>query len=249
MTYAPIFRDDVSLFERVTAQVPRVALGHQNLGLAHLRAGDLAEGLAALEQAVAVEPDNPRAQLALAGGYVMAGRPQAAHQILDRIAPRLARQRAFLEVRGLACLAQGEWLAATEALQEATRRYPDFPNLHRLLGQAWERQGDLGGPRRPIAPLLASMADMWRGTQLWPCSSCAPGGRRRPWVRPRPPAGWRRVPPLPLGAWHSPWKLPASGRSRGTRGSACWVSRSRPPSGRRSFASSPGSRRTARLNQ
>ncbi|MBI4537603.1 MAG: tetratricopeptide repeat protein [candidate division NC10 bacterium] len=143
LTYAPVFQDDISLFTRVSEQAPRVALGHQNLGLARLRAGDLPGGLAALEQSVAVEPDNPRAQLALAGGYVMAGRPQLAHQILDGIAPRLARQRAFLEVRGTAYLMQGAWSAAAHVLQEAARRYGDYPSLHRLLGQARERQGDL----------------------------------------------------------------------------------------------------------
>ncbi len=44
----PSFRDDVSLFTQVTRQVPGLALGHQNLGLERLRAGDLLGGLAAL---------------------------------------------------------------------------------------------------------------------------------------------------------------------------------------------------------
>ncbi len=155
LTYAPIFRDDVSLFTRVTSQVPGLALGHQNLGLARLRAGDLAGGLGDLERAAAVEPDNARAQLALAGGYVMAGRLQAAHQILDRIAPRLARQRAFLEVRGTAYLAQGAWSAAVDVLREAARRYPDYPNLQRLLGQARERQGNMAGAEAAYRAALA----------------------------------------------------------------------------------------------
>jgi Flp pilus assembly protein TadD len=154
LTYAPIFRDDVTLFARVTAQAPAVALGHQNLGLALLRSGDVPGGFAALERAVATEPDNPHAALALAGSHVMAGRPEAAHPILDRIASRLGRQRAFLQVRGLAFLAQGAWSPAAAVLADAVRRYPDFPDLHRLLGQARVRLGDLAGAEAALRTAL-----------------------------------------------------------------------------------------------
>ncbi|MBI4737541.1 MAG: hypothetical protein HY766_16015, partial [candidate division NC10 bacterium] len=39
LTYIPVFRDDLRLFTRMADEVPGIALGHQNLGLALLQAG------------------------------------------------------------------------------------------------------------------------------------------------------------------------------------------------------------------
>ncbi|MBI2115903.1 MAG: tetratricopeptide repeat protein [candidate division NC10 bacterium] len=163
LTYIPVFRDDLRLFTRMADEVPGIALGHQNLGLALLQAGHTQDALRSLERAVAVEPGDSRAQLALAGAYIASGRAAEGLRALDGLAPRLGQQYTYLRIRAGASLAMQEWAAAVEVLTRGLQRYPDAADLHLLLGVALERLDDL--PRAEEA---------YRGAQA--LSPTIPGG-------------------------------------------------------------------------
>ena len=143
LTYIPVYRDDLRLFTRIADEVPGIALGHQNLGLALLQAGHIQEALRSLERAVAVEPGDARAQLALAGAYIAGGRAAEGLRALDGLAPRMGQQYTYLRTRAAAYLAIQEWAAAVEVLTRGLLRYPDAADLHLLLGVALERLDDL----------------------------------------------------------------------------------------------------------
>lgn len=139
------YASDLALFTRVAQQEPGLALGHQNLGLALLRAGRPAEALAALERAVAAEPDNPRVALVLAGAHLQVGRLEAGQALLDRIAPRLGRQVAFVQVQAAAHFLRGEWDAAARLLERSLQLHGATGDLHALFGYALEQSRDLAG--------------------------------------------------------------------------------------------------------
>jgi tetratricopeptide (TPR) repeat protein len=143
LTYLPVFRDDLSLFGRVARDLPGLALGHHNLGLALLRAGRTPEGLEALERAVGVAPGDGLAQLALAEAYVATGRAAEGVRLLDALAPGMGETIKYIHTRAAAHLRQAEWRAAAEVLARGLRRYPEAGDLHFLLGHAWEQLGDL----------------------------------------------------------------------------------------------------------
>lgn len=73
-------------FERLIELAPGEAIGHTNLALVHLKAGDLAEAERAVLRALEIEPTDPDIRLILAKIYEQDGRTEEARGALEETA-------------------------------------------------------------------------------------------------------------------------------------------------------------------
>ena len=163
LTYLPVFRNDLQLFARVAREVPEMAQGHQNLGLALLKAGRPKDAMLALERAVAAEPTLGSARLALAYAYVANGRPAEGFRLLDEVSRRIGEEYGYVRTRAAAHLFRAEWRAAVEVLTRGLRRYPDAGEFHLFLGYAWEGLDDLPRAEAAYRRALALYPDVTGG--------------------------------------------------------------------------------------
>ena len=141
LRYAPVWRDNLTLYARMVEVAPRSPTPSLNLGLAHYRAGDLPRATSALERAVRLNPrlQRPRAILALL--YVLQGRAADGFSLLDALASEGAADRDYSVARSTAHLFVGDVRPALAYAEEGVRRFPEDAHLTELLGQALERAG------------------------------------------------------------------------------------------------------------
>ncbi|MGD0088328.1 MAG: tetratricopeptide repeat protein [Planctomycetota bacterium] len=113
------------LYQAVVDAEPENAAAHYRLGLALLRSGELAKGLAALQKAVALQPGNPKYLCDLGLAALRSGlRDQAlaACRAAVTVAPSSARYQSAL---GDCFLAAGRLVEAAEAYKCAIRAAPN----------------------------------------------------------------------------------------------------------------------------
>jgi len=132
--------------------------------------GRHAEAIAQFEQALALQPDDPKVLFALGNTANLLGLTGVAEQFFRRV---LALEPARLEaIVHLANLLRGtaQYDAAIALLEPALAREPESPELHLTLGSALRETGDFEQARRHYeaalaarpnyAPALANLADM-----------------------------------------------------------------------------------------
>lgn len=139
--YASVWRNDLTLFTRMTEVAPRAPIPYLNLGLTYFRANDLPRATAALEQAVRLNPTLPRPRTILALVYVLQGRARDGFQLFDGLASEGARDRDYSVSRLMAHLVVGEPREAVAIGEEGIGRFPEDADLGLWLGRALDRAG------------------------------------------------------------------------------------------------------------
>ena len=139
--YAPVWRNDLTLYTRMTEVAPRAPIPYLNLGLTYFRANDLPRATAALEQAVRLNPTLPRPRTILALVYVLQGRARDGFQLFDGLASEGARDRDYSVSRLMAHLVVGEPREAVAIGEEGIGRFPEDADLGLWLGRALDRAG------------------------------------------------------------------------------------------------------------
>ena len=105
----------------------------------YMRSERFEEALAALDKAIAANPNPPDSwMMSRADFQIILGRFEEAKLSLDDV--EIDVHRAVIEGRLL--LAKGELPAAAAKLEEAVRMWPDNPDVRYLAGNAYERLGD-----------------------------------------------------------------------------------------------------------
>jgi protein O-mannosyl-transferase len=141
LRYAPVWRDDLTLYRRMTEVAPRAPIPYLNLGLTYFRANDLPRAAAALEQAVRLNPTLPRPRTLLALVYVLQGRARDGFQLFDGLASDGARDRDYAVSRLMAHLVVGEPREAIAVGEDGIGRFPEDADLSLWLGRALDRAG------------------------------------------------------------------------------------------------------------
>jgi protein O-mannosyl-transferase len=141
LRYAPVWRNDLDLYQRMTEVAPRAPIPYVNLGLAHFRANDLPRAASCLEQAVRLNPTLPRPRTILALVYVLQGRTRDGFRLLDDLASEGVQERDYYASRLMTDLIVGDPHAAVAAGGEGIRRFPDDAEMHKWMGQALEHDG------------------------------------------------------------------------------------------------------------
>ena len=139
--YAPVWRNDLTLYTRMTQVAPRAPIPYLNLGLTYFRANDLPRATAALEQAVRLNPTLPRPRTILALVYVLQGRVRDGFQLFDGLASEGVRDRDYTLSRLMADLVVGEPREAVAIGEEGIGRFPEDADLGLWLGRALDRAG------------------------------------------------------------------------------------------------------------
>jgi tetratricopeptide (TPR) repeat protein len=141
LRYAPVWRNNFTLYARMERDAPRSPNPPLSLGLAYFRANDLPRATAALERAVRLNPglQRPRAILALL--YVLQGRAPEGLRIFDAVAAEGPSERDYYVARTMAHLFVGESNEALTVAEEGALRFPGHADLTEWLGRALERAG------------------------------------------------------------------------------------------------------------
>jgi len=141
LRYAPVWRNNPTLYGRMEQVAPRSPNPSLNLGLTYFRTNDLARATPHLERAVQLNPipQRPRAILALV--YVLRGRSSNGFRLFDSIAAEGARDRDYFVSRTMAHLFVGQPREALAVAEEGIRRFPDDTDMTEWLGRALERVG------------------------------------------------------------------------------------------------------------
>jgi Flp pilus assembly protein TadD len=128
------------------------------------------EAIAQFEQALALEPDDPKVLFALGNTACRMGQAGLAEQFYRRVlAQDPCRTEAIVNLSNL-LRASGQFDTAIALLIPAVAREPKCPELQLTLGSAWRERGDLERARlhyqaaliaRPdYAPALSNLADL-----------------------------------------------------------------------------------------
>lgn len=141
LRYAPVWRDNVTLYERMAQVAPRAPVPLLNLGLAYFRANDYPRSLTALEQAVHLNPTLRRPRTLLALLYVLQGRTSEGFRQFDVVATLGPPERDYYVSRTMAHLSAGHAHAALAIAEEGVRRFPADADLWQWLGHALEQSG------------------------------------------------------------------------------------------------------------
>jgi tetratricopeptide (TPR) repeat protein len=128
------------------------------------------EAIAHFEQALALQPDDPKVLFALGNTASQLGQPNLAEQFFRRVLTQdPCRTEAIVNLSNL-LRANGQFDAAIALLIPAIAREPKAAELHLTLGSAWRERGDLDRAKlhyqaaliaRPdYALALANLADL-----------------------------------------------------------------------------------------
>ncbi len=141
LRYAPVWRDNLTLYARMEQVAPRSPTPPLNLGLTYFRANDLASAAAALERSVRLNPalHRPRAILALT--YVLHGRLQDGFRLLQDLESEGARDRDYFVAGATALLEVGDAAKAVVVADAGVRLHRGDATLRELLARALERAG------------------------------------------------------------------------------------------------------------
>jgi Flp pilus assembly protein TadD len=119
----------------------------------HEARGDLAAAVAAAEEAVRLDPENPTLRNWLSSFLFAQGRLRESAEALES-AIALAPDRALYHGElGNVLLHEGRLLGATTTLRRAVELDPSDAHAHHCLGIALARTGDLAGARAELATL------------------------------------------------------------------------------------------------
>jgi Tfp pilus assembly protein PilF len=123
--------DALGLYQRAQQVAPQQALVWNDMGLLHARRGELMPALAAMNQAVALQPANVRYRNNLAAALVQSQQPQEAVRALEAVHPKAV---ACQNVGYLLYLHRNPGLAA-EYFVQATRLDPSLAAAQQMLAK------------------------------------------------------------------------------------------------------------------
>jgi tetratricopeptide (TPR) repeat protein len=133
-----------------------VTIGSGGPGAERLRAGDLAQGRAALESLLSADPDHLSALNDLAASYLLEGHGEAARKLLDEVVAKGSsreQQAALLNLGELYAL-EGYLDAAQAHLETARALDRTRPEPWYALALLADARGDLGGARAAVRTAL-----------------------------------------------------------------------------------------------
>ena len=138
-----IYRDPLTLWRDTVAKRPEAARPRYYLGATEITRGDLAAGLADLQEASRLDPDYPQAHSAQGAVYLKMGRLNDALrqcELAVQAAPSYAQAQYNF---GLALLAAGRPEEAITHEEIALHQQPDYPEALNTLANAFFRVGQL----------------------------------------------------------------------------------------------------------
>lgn len=141
LRYAPVWRDNLVLFERMERAAPRSPNPAYNLGIIYYRAHDFPRAAAAMERAVRTIPSQRRPRQVLGMLYVLQGRTADGFRLLDAVASESSTDLYYYVARTTAHLTVREWHQALAVAQEGEVRFPNDADLKEGQGRALERLG------------------------------------------------------------------------------------------------------------
>ncbi len=127
-------------FQRALEADPKFAPAHHNLGVAFLRAGELAPAVDALDKALGLDAENATIQLALGQARFQQKNWEEATKLLERASKKLEEPTLFVTL-GKALAEQGKQQEAVKAFERALSRQGDVPAVHGPLGGAYAALG------------------------------------------------------------------------------------------------------------
>lgn len=139
--YAPVWRDNLVLFERMERAAPRSPNPAFNLGLTYYRTGDFPRAAAAMERAIRANPSQRRPREVLGLLYVLQGRTADGFRLLDAVASEGPPDRDYYVARTTAHLSAREWHQALAVAEEGAVRFPSDVDIKEGHGHALERLG------------------------------------------------------------------------------------------------------------
>jgi tetratricopeptide (TPR) repeat protein len=148
---AALSRNDLttakSKFETVVKLAPAAEQGHSALGAVLVRIGQTAAGIAELQKALSIKPDDSSAQMNLALAYEQTGSPAKALPLFARVESTSNTERQPLPpyvvaayIRAL--VATGESTVAISKMKEVVAQDPHTAELHDELGSLYAQARD-----------------------------------------------------------------------------------------------------------
>jgi Flp pilus assembly protein TadD len=162
LRYAPIWRDNLVLFERMERAAPRSPNPSLNLGLTYYRLDDFPRAAAAVERAVRTNPSQRRPREILGLLYVLQGRAAEGFRLLDAVAAEGPPDRDYYVARTTAHLTVREWHQALAVAAEGAARFPKDADLQEGQGRALERLGRTGEAMERYRQALASRPEAFQ---------------------------------------------------------------------------------------
>jgi tetratricopeptide (TPR) repeat protein len=154
-----VWGDAVSLWRDCIAKSPLKARPYNNLGVALIDKGRLAESEPLFQKAVELQPQYGDARYNL--GYVMIRldrMEEGVRQLREAIRLEPENYMAFNNL-GIAYLLQENYPQAVRHFQESLRLRPDYETTRNNLGVALKNQGDLDGAAREFAEAIRLRPD------------------------------------------------------------------------------------------
>jgi len=154
-----VWSDAVTLWRDCIAKSPLKPRPYNNLGVALVEKGRLAESESLFQKAIELQPKYGDALYNL--GYVMirSGRmEEGIRQLLEAIRLEPKNYMAHNNI-GIAYLLQEDYPQAIRHFQEALRLKPNFETTHNNLGVALKNQGDLEGAAREFSEAIRLKPD------------------------------------------------------------------------------------------
>jgi tetratricopeptide (TPR) repeat protein len=191
-------KKEIPLLEKVIAMAPDFPKAHLALGKALLQDGKATEAVAALQNAVKIEPEGPgsgEANYQLGLALVRAGRKEEGAAQLKKgrelVAAGDRAQNALLDIAdGRAALDRGDLEEAVSKFRRAAELRPESPEPKRLLGVALERLEKLKSGR---AADTAAPATVTRGSGISEADDLARVSELEAYIK---DAKWAEVEPL-----------------------------------------------------
>jgi tetratricopeptide (TPR) repeat protein len=137
----PHWRDSVSLFQRAIDVVPNNALAQNNLGMAFVEEGNVAEALAHFQEAVALAPMDTDARSNLGNALRVLGRPAEAVIAYDAALSQLPGDASIHYNLATALIDVGRRDDAVAHLNDAVKLDPEHAKARFLLGVLLAQQG------------------------------------------------------------------------------------------------------------
>jgi protein O-mannosyl-transferase len=163
-----VWHSGISLWEDVVAKSPLKSRGYNNLGAALNDAGRTEEAIAALDRALAINPDHTEAYYNL--GRIFLAYPGRIGDAITLLKKAIELDPDYVDAYvnlAAACNKGGKPAEAVKVAEEAIARSPGRPDAHFNLGVAYVLTGNTDGAAREAAvlrrldPLLAGQLEQY----------------------------------------------------------------------------------------
>jgi tetratricopeptide (TPR) repeat protein len=155
----------IKIFERLTAEYPRVPMPHYDLAVAHVQNGDREKALKELETVLGAHPTMADAVLLYAQLKLRSGEADDAVNILLPFARRFPENDAAQILLGNAYFAQGKFDLAEQVFSTLVARHPNSPELLMAQGSIYRQQRRFPEARTAFNKVLSLAPDAITATE------------------------------------------------------------------------------------